>query len=1343
MGELSLNARELESISFGIMSTEDIINSATCEINVASMSTDKGCINDLRLGTVHPRVNCETCKGGILKCPGHFGYIKLNIPIIIFQKEACMFAKCFCFHCKRILCSLDEIKLAGIKTYEKSISHVSKQDLCFHCKTFHPSVKIVGDVIVATWKKLNTTKELTPYFLKSIFDLIPEEDVKLLFINPARFHPRNLILTAFPVSPPACRPKMYTPENVSEDDLTNLLFDIVKNNNILAHFNPEDKEYKKAALSIHLKTLAYCDNTKGKVTHNTKRKPVKGIKEILSRKNGLIRKHMMGKRCNHTGRTVIGPDPTLSIKQVAIPRMMAEGLTIKEHVTKYNKDRMNNLLKNKQITTVIRSDGSKINVLSATSTDVILCHGDVIKGTHGDRIVYNCKEIVGPNEKVFRKKEEVKPKEKKEFSLIEGDVIERLLQNNDTILVNRQPTLHKNSMQALKVVIKEGMTIRINLALTYSFNADFDGDEMNIFIGDSLEARAELEELSMSHKMILSNQMNKPMITIVQDALLGAYLMTTKNYLIPKAKYMDILMKINVSANIKEYTTFDLLSHLFPLDFFYEYENVIIKAGKFLHGPLTKAHLGPTKNSLIRILCMEYGNDISSKFIDEIQFITNAWLETRGFSIGLDDCFIDNKTEKSIQDMIQTCFQEANSFETTIESSIVREEKIQASLNKAENVGKRMAKDLLSPDNNFLSTVISGSKGVYYNITQITGTVGQQNVMGKRIFPSCNDGKRTLIHYPFKCDTIQDKYESRGFVSSSFVKGLNPRELLFHAMSGREGIIKTAMMTATSGYGQHRIVKVNEDLKIFYDGTVRDSMKNIYQWKFGKFGFDPSKTTIKKNGEEPCDIDRMLQKYQHQSNEVSKPIAEKTINEIAILAVRDRPIPGPINTFITFHQRNYIKNKLKNTFIGDDVFPKFRNELIAKYNTAIIDPGECVGIIGAQSIGENQTQSTLNTFHKAGKSQSSGMDRFQELLNVTKKLKYKTCICFLKKKYNNPEEIRIAINYSIVYLDLEKLVDAQGSIITDDANYFYIRYILDLKTMYKYKINPIVIAEKIHKTFSECVAEAESFSIIVRIEKTGYPDEMDYISTIKPKIEKTQICGIKGIENMHIDYDKQINEWFIQTDGSNLAKLLIHPLIDPKRIYCNNIWEVYECFGLVKAKQVFFEELVQNTNGVLHCHLKLLTDKMFYLGIPMPISRYSMRTSDIGPLSKCTFEESNDILIAAGFKTEVDTLKGVSSSIICGNKSKIGTGFMDIYPDVNAMGLGSYFYKKEPEIQKLLHYENNYGLEYESDYDQDDSNSEAESIHDKEESEISELESNDEEDEEEEEEEEEEAHEII
>jgi DNA-directed RNA polymerase II subunit RPB1 len=408
---------------------------------------------------------------------------------------------------------------------------------------------------------------------------------------------------------------------------------------------------------------------------------------------------------------------------------------------------------------------------------------------------------------------------------------------------------------------------------------------MNVHTPQEYDARAELSLLSTTKKVIMNSQASKPNLCIVQDALLGAFLMTKDDSEISKETFFDICMKgdnwepsfiikkIEHSKKVFQEMGKDfvlngktLIGLMLPDDFFYTKKNdahptqkvVKIYKGVMIEGALNKAILGATSNGFIQVLYKEYNEDVCISFINNIQFIANAWLLYHGFSISISDC-IGTKSEE-IRKNVFSAMMEAKSIEGSTQHPKIKEARINACLNKAKDIGLKIAKENMNPKNGFIATVTSGSKGDFFNITQITGLLGQQNLTGQRIQPILNRGKRTLPHYALKEGDINREYESRGFIRNSFIHGLNPQEFWFHAMSGREGVSDTAMKTASSGYVQRKMIKMMEDIQVRYDGTVRNTCGNIIQWAYSEDGMDRTNTLSLQGKSEVMDVSRIVNK---------------------------------------------------------------------------------------------------------------------------------------------------------------------------------------------------------------------------------------------------------------------------------------------------------------------------------------------------------------------------------------------------------------------------------------------------------------------------------------------------
>jgi DNA-directed RNA polymerase beta' subunit len=914
--KMDTEVKEIEYVNFGMFSSEEILKISVLKIDSTRLAGANS-VHDERLGinSENSEKNCVTCGMDSKACWGHYGHIELNEPIIHpttkYFKMVIAYLRCFCIKCYTMLIDKDQILLAGLNRYkrntrfEKILEKLKKTDTCFACNSVQPKIMHCSQdgTIKTVYKQRSETVEipLDVNEIIKIFEHVKNEDVETLGFNPKLVHPKNLILTHLLVLPPCARPIVITDSNVADDDLTNQYIEIIKVNNKLLspEENSDDSKKQKNLQTLKFRIGTLFDNRQGKAKHSTSGKAIKGIVDRITGKEGQIRNNLMGKRCEQTARTVIGPEPTLRLDQVAIPFEIASNLTVPETVTPMNRNKLWELIENGKANFVIKKGKkNRINLKFALhSRGTELLHRDIVIRTlpSGDKIelLYLGQSHIQlrTGDAINRNGEMIIPvfSKRKPFDLDIGDTVERQLQNGDDVMLNRQPTLHKGSIMAKKIVILPFKTFRFNLACTKSFNADFDGDEMNIHVPQTIEARAECLFLSSTKHNLITPQSSKPNIQIVQDSLLASYLMTkstakklTKEHFFNISNYaididgselstkviLDRIQAIRRVYKLKgkkaqAFSGRGLVSLILPSDFNYENTNnadlteptVRIYQGVMYEGALNKSDLG---NMLLHILYKEYGREVTSTFIDNIQFLTHKWLIQAGFTVGIKDC-IATRTEE-IQDALEKCFLEAKGIEETTYHEGIKEIRVNAALSKARDIGLRIAKNALSPDNNFVATVTAGSKGDFFNVAQVTGLLGQQNLCGQRVPKFLNKGKRTLPHYPLDPSkmTREMEYESRGFIRHSFIHGLNPQEFYFHAMSGREGITDTAMGTSKSGYIQRRIIKIFEDTAVKYDGTVRNTENNIYQFIYGDDGLDASETIFKKGEGLSCDVRRLI-----------------------------------------------------------------------------------------------------------------------------------------------------------------------------------------------------------------------------------------------------------------------------------------------------------------------------------------------------------------------------------------------------------------------------------------------------------------------------------------------------
>lgn len=908
--------RDLDYIQFGLLSAEEIVHQSVCEVSHLKL-TGPNSVYDERMGTLENNKRCATCALDSKMCVGHFGHIPLKINILhpLFHKLSLSILKCICYKCSRVLLTEQQLELNSLLRFQrqarfhKIMERMDRVDYCTHCETIQPRYVFSSQdrfiYMVFKMDGESSRIQMLENEIYKVFENVERADIVLLGFDPEHFHPKNLVLTVLPVLPPVARPYVIADNVTCDDDLTVQYLEIVKANHHIGELATSDTKRQKYIHALKFKIKSLFDNS-GDRQRVSNGRPLKGIKKRLTGKEGIIRNNLMGKRVDKSARTVIGPDPTLRTDEIAVPPEIADILSYSVRVTDVNKEAVYRLIDEGRANFLLRDDGNiRINLKYATTRQgTRLFFGDMLykKRTGTWFLIRTEKDLfrLEPGDDIYRnghKVEDVVYNTRKRVELKVGDVIERKLRDGDVLFLNRQPTLHRGSMIAQKIRIRPGKTIRLNLAITSSFNADFDGDEMNLHCPASCETEAELRLLSSVQQNIISNQSSKANIVIVQDSLLGNFLMTKKSQVhLTREQFYQMANVLSddrlalLSIKVKKYrkfcqkpaTHYDgrmLFSLLLPPDFFYRNKNdadpeeptVVVREGILVEGAIKKTNLGSSHRSLVTTLYQEYGEDVCVRFINDVQFLSTQYLLRVGFSIGISDCLVTKKDE--IQTCISRSFLKAKSIEEHTRDERVREAYVSFALSGARDTGMAIAKNALNKDNRFIATVVSGAKGDYFNIAQITGLLGQQSLNGTRVPPVLSNNTRTLPHYPLNSSEYTDdmKYESSGFIRSSFVHGLSPREYFFHAMTGREGITDTAMKTATSGYIQRRMIKIAEDIQVKYDGTVRNSVNNIVQFAYGDNFMDPMKTTFLGETATPCDVERLVEKlnFELESGEIT------------------------------------------------------------------------------------------------------------------------------------------------------------------------------------------------------------------------------------------------------------------------------------------------------------------------------------------------------------------------------------------------------------------------------------------------------------------------------------------
>jgi len=1258
-------------IKFSILSSDEIAEHSVVKVDSTDLF-DKGVpkgngLYDLRMGTIDKSFTCQTCNCDLINCHGHFGHIKLHKPMFnpSFIKTIYKILQCICMRCSKILVPNLETKLKKRQNaFKFAFDTCKKVTKCAVCDISQPKWIFDNYAIFCQFEENGNVIKNQVYgsTVLQILRKISNTECSILGFDPIYAHPKNMIIVNLLVPPPVVRPSVMMDSNSrTQDDLTHKLIEIVKTNNVL------DKQNQQSVYDEHLQLLqyhinTYIDNELPGQPQSTQRtgRPIKSISQRIRTKEGRVRGNLMGKRVDFSSRTVITAEPNIRLDELGVPIAIAKNMTISEVVTSYNKDFLERCVRN--------------------------------------GVDNNCCE---PGAKFVIHNETQKTKDLR-FVKIDhlqiGDVVERHLMDGDYVVFNRQPTLHKMSMMGHRVKVMSGETFRLNLSATTPYNADFDGDEMNMHVPCSLESRAEVKELMMVSKNIVSPQSNRPVMGIVQDALLACRIMTERDVFVDTSMFMNLIMKIPnqcdkpipIPAILKPIPLwsgkqiFNLLlpekqwveTHSYsgwhdedqelPWFSVSDTEVIIDKYGYYVAGIMCKKTVGPASNGLIHKFWLHGSHTAACDFISHLQYICNGWLNEVGFSVGVKDCVNRTEAQKKVDELINVSLDKVSEL---TKNSNTTEGDINKLLNSARDNSGKFIQSTMSSKNNLYNMVSGGSKGSIINIAQIMACVGQQNINGHRIAYGYTD--RTLPH--FKKHDIG--YESKGFVKNSYMKGLTPTEFFFHAMGGREGVIDTAIKTSETGYIQRRLVKAMEDISVGFDTIVRNSIGDILQFKYGEDGFDGSMLVSQKlpDGQTvhlPVDV-KLLMKTIHlmKTNETDK-VGVVELNTFI------ETIPNRLLiTSLKHHTRNVSWNRTQ--------FENFMNQINETLHYATVNPGEMVGTVAAQSLGQPITQMTLNTFHAAGistKNVTLGVPRLKELINLTKIIKSPSMCIYLKQPLKNINHFTGTTIHTFVsdyeiyenlpfydfeerYIDFMEIDELKDAI--QQTKYVAILQV-NISQLKKHNMSIIQLTMHINNE-SDSVWCSSNFEIsenpmiVIRLFANNTLDSFNNINTFIMKI--LQDVHVKGYKNVIESY-KNIDPHIIDTHGSDLSTLLCDPLVDFSKSYTNDILDMYSSLGIEAARKALLNEIknVIEFDGsyVNYRHLSVLVDTMTYKGNLMAITRHGINRTETGVLMRCSFEETINIITEAAVHGEDDNLKGVTENIIMGKLAKIGTGIVDI-----------------------------------------------------------------------------------
>jgi DNA-directed RNA polymerase II subunit RPB1 len=1371
-------------VQFGIANPSDIISRSVVEVK-----TDKtyqstlpipGGVFDARFGVTDHGKICPTCKQTNLLCPGHFGHIRLARPVYLYQfiEIVQKLLVVVCLACSNPYLpdeQLEHIALSanGVERFDlvrDATSYYKTHELkesgsCAHCgaRAMKKISKIEGSVAALqahTYDEEAEPIRLQPELVLRCFQRITDRHVTLIGFNPKFSRPDWMICTVLAVPPLTVRPSVVMDDNQRmEDDLTHKLIDIVRQNTKLREKIDKGETaamIDQATALLQFDVATYVDNDIKGLPPASQRsgRPLKTLKSRLGAKTGRVRGNLMGKRVDFSARSVITPDPNIDLDELGVPEEIAKNLTFPEVVTSYNRDRLMAAIAN------------------------------------------------GPNKypgaKNIYKTSEKKPFRlgfvNREIDLQEGDIVHRHLVDGDVVLFNRQPSLHKASMMCHRVRVLPYSTFRLNVSATKPYNADFDGDEMNMHVPQSIASATELKTIATLLRQIISPRTCQPIISVFQDTLTGAYRISQPNVTIPEHLAMNMLARSDRPLTgfkrlDQPMSGMDVISHAFPLMNFKG--GVTVQNGKLIKGHLNSGNLTNASKGVVHIIYNEFGPERCGKFINSVQNIVTKYNMFAGFSTGPSDLIVSDETYQLIDESLKNGKQKIADLMSDVHAGRFMNDNGRADGEELENNIMDALKTINSsvntsaiekiPSTNrmwIMSDKGAKSKGTAeINITQMVAFLGQQNVDGKRIQYTMD--ARTLPHFA----KYDDGLESRGFVENSFISGIRPAEFFFHAMGGREGLIDTAVKTSDTGYIQRRLVKLMEDIHVEQDGSVRDINGSIVEFSYGEDGIDATSIEL-----EECELGVLtLEKLYSQfaaTRDDYKAVCDNVSDnppDLVDQIIQDREMfvknvlrysnkteirtPVHLGRLIEKYKNQYsVKTDLtpeyveeqlttlcNSTYIYDNklfqcllryhlapkksiiinrftiaLFDELLHEISYKYIKARVHPGEMVGPLAAQSIGEPTTQLTLNTFHTAGTSKANatqGVPRIQELLSVSHNPKNPSNVIYLSQTMSESKQSAISsmkeiqkttlrdITKSVriyydpnplssnsvvqedrdILLSYEKFSVAHGQTCASpwlmrlelDKEQMAIRNMLDMT-----KIATKIQSNKVVRVF-ECVHSDTNTSdkLVMRI-VFGNDVVKNALSLrfIEDKLLDTILTGIDGIGRVfprekkdEIVYDERIGgyaplkQWVLDSEGTNLLQLFITPNVDPTRTFSNDIHEVLDVFGIETARLALYDELMEvfSREYVNYRHPCLLVDAMTYHGYLIAIDRFGMNKLENGVLAKSSFEMTSKVLFDAAVAGEFDSMRGVSANIMFGQKPPCGTGFVDILIDETRLPEGS------------------------------------------------------------------------
>ena len=1253
----------VDGIKFGVISPSTIRRLSVVEVQMADTYDEDGLpissgLMDGRFGTLEPRQRCRTCGNTASRCTGHFGHIELAAPVvhIIFIKLIYKLLRVTCRACGRLLLDENQIteykekiererRMLGTPSEElfKEIEKKAKRpSTCPHCGANQHKVSFIKPTSFQEILSEGGAYNLTPNIIRERLERMTDDDLRVLGLAPEVARPEWTILRVLPVPPVYVRPSITLESGVrSEDDLTHKLVDIIRINqrlkeNIEAGAPTLIVQDLSELLQYHVTT--YFNNEVSGIPPARHRsgRALKTLSQRLKGKEGRFRTNLSGKRVDFSARTVISPDVNLDINEVGVPIEIAKRLTVPKRVTFWNIDDLKKLVENGPDTYpgalyVVRPDGKRIRL-----------------------------EFVTERKKIAE-------------AILPGFVVERHLTDGDVVIFNRQPSLHRMSIMAHQARVLPYKTFRLHLCVCTPYNADFDGDEMNLHLPQSEEAQTEARLLMAVQDQILSPRYGGPIIGATRDFLSSAYILTRNSTRLTKTEVSRLLSAARYEGPIPNpftetpeplWTGKQIFSLFIPKGVNYvlkasicqrcdvcKYEDceydayVVVKDGVLERGVIDRNSIGAERSeSLYHRIVKDYGTEVGGRrFLNAISKLLAEFITMKGFTYTLDELELTKETYDEIKNTIQKANRNIQELISnyqnrtlprlpgqTLDESL--ELYIMNELATARDDAGAVADEFFGMENHGIIMTRTGARGSSLNIGQMTACLGQQAVRGKRIFRGYRD--RALPHFEPK----DPSPKARGFVGSGFRDGLDPIEFFFHALGGREGLVDTAVRTQQSGYMQRRLINALEFLRVEHDNTVRDSRGNIVEFEYGEDGVDPAKSDHGK----AVNIKGLIERIKIMVEE-DEPASREYIEE------QMERVEKELNPLLASELKSQsLENSLSEKAV-QQLFPL----VVENFEKALVEPGEAVGIIAAQSIGEPGTQMTLRTFHYAGVKERNvtlGLPRLIEIVDARRRPSTPIMTIHLDEAHRTSKEKATEVARELVCTSLGDISSRQ--------------YIDSIQSTLVVQLDASIMNER--GVTDEDLKNIKVPNFTVSLEQGNFiftPKDIKRLNKMNEKAPKILVKGCKGIQRALVSYED--GEWIITTEGSNLPSVLKVLGVDPARTMTNDAHEAAKVLGIEAARNLLMKEagdvLEEQGLDVDIRHIMLVSDIMCQTGEVRQIGRHGVSGEKASVIAKAAFEVTVATLVDAAVTGKEDMFKGATESVIVGQSIPVGTGLIELY----------------------------------------------------------------------------------